>query len=152
MPSPTAQDMYRAMHRLELGPRMRALGFKGSGGRYVLPDDHRWLVIGFQKNRYSTAACVSFTVNVTAADKQTWAAHQSEPWVPAQPDGNAAYPWTDTVRLGGLMPHGIDRWWQVGPYCSDASATEDVLDAIEHFALPWLQRWSKLQVTFGDPD
>jgi hypothetical protein len=48
---PTVQIVYADMLRTEIAPRLRVLGFKGSGNSYVLPDDDRWLLVGFQKNR-----------------------------------------------------------------------------------------------------
>jgi hypothetical protein len=59
----TAQEAYAAMHRNDIAPRLRELGFKGSAGTYVLPDEESWRVVAFQKDRYSTRDWVHFTVN-----------------------------------------------------------------------------------------
>ena len=136
----TAQAIYADMLRLQIGPRLRALGFTGSGASYVLRDDERWLIVGFQKDRYSTAAIVRFTVNLTAADKRAWAkAHAEQQWLPARPSGNARYPVGETIRLGGLMPPGLDHWWAVEASHASNSAAAQVIEAIEFFALPWLR-------------
>ncbi len=125
-------------------PKLRALGFKGSGNSYILPDDDRWLIVAFQKNRYSTAESISFTVNITAADKVVWAAaHARESWVPARPGGNLAYPWTEVKRLGALA-YGHDRWWEVQPGRASALVAAEVIDAIERFGLPWLANFQPI--------
>jgi hypothetical protein len=117
---------------------MRALGFKGSGGRYVLPDADRWLIVAFQKNRYSTAESVSFTVNLTAANKEAWEKFRGGWGLAEQPSGNAVYPGVDVIRLGPIAKTiGYDRWWDVSPH--DSGAAPDVLEAIETYGIPWLR-------------
>jgi uncharacterized protein DUF4304 len=139
--NPTAQDLYTSMLRSAIAPRLRALGFKGSGNSYVLPDHDRWLILAFQKDRYSTAASILFTVNLTSADKHAWAAAQhQQKWVPTRPSGTLRYLWAEVVRLGALIPPGHDRWWEVAPGRARDAAAAEVLDAIERFALPWLRR------------
>lgn len=157
---PTAQTTYADMLRGEIGPRLRALGFKGSAGKYILPDPDRWLMIGFQKDYYSRFEEVSFTVNVTAADKQAWVeAHAAQAWLPERPSGNSHYfvQRTTVIRLGNLMPpRGEDRWWEVRPGQPTTSVSAQVLDAIERRALPWLRSVTPgpaaSRVTFADTE
>jgi len=144
----SAQDVYTQMLRTEVAPQLRAMGFNGSGARYVLPDDHRWLLVAFQKHYYSRADCVEFTVNLTVADKVTWEnARQDQVWLPVRPSGNSHYLASSTViRLGNLMPpRGNDRWWEVGPWRPSKPAANRVLKAIEGLGIPWLRfgttRW-----------
>jgi hypothetical protein len=140
----TAQDSYKNMLRSEIGPGLRALGFKGSGGRYVLPDDERWQLVAFQGNRYNRADRVSFTVNLTAADKAKWAQTRADQmWLPEQPTGNSHFPVDKMIliRLGNLLPPlGEDRWWDVTPDRTTAPVSSEVLGAIETFGIPWLQK------------
>ncbi|NJD29743.1 MAG: DUF4304 domain-containing protein [Chloroflexi bacterium] len=139
----TAQGTFRDMLRLEIAPGMRALGFKGSGGRYVLPDDQRWQVVAFQRNRYSRADYLTFTVNLTVADRAAWAQTRSDQmWLPEAPSGNTTYPVDKTIviRLGNLMPPGgEDRWWEVIPSRTTAQVSSEILRAIETRGIPWLQ-------------
>jgi hypothetical protein len=140
----TAQHIYAAMLRAEIAPRVRALGFKGSGPAFVLPDEDWWLIVAFQKDRYSRADCVRFTVNLTVANKQAWAADRAyEPSLPIRPSGNTQYS-PDTarvIRLGNLLPpRREDRWWEVGPRRPSKPAATRVADAIERVALPWLRQ------------
>lgn len=139
---PTAQAIYADLLRTSIAPRLRTLGFKGSGARYVLPDDDRWLIVAFQKDRYSRSDWLSFTVNMTVAEKTAWAeAHAAQAWLPPRPGGNSNYPVdkTTVLRLGNLMPSGEDRWWEVVPGRPTILAVVEVLDAIEHLAMPWLR-------------
>jgi hypothetical protein len=141
--------MYADMLRVEIAPRLRALGLKGSGATYVLPDDDRWLLVAFQKDYYSRRDCVNFTVNLTVADKKAWdLARQYDPSLPIRPSGNTSYNGgsTKVLRLGNLMPPlGHDRWWEIGPRRASRPAANRVLKAIEGLAIPWLRfgttRW-----------
>jgi uncharacterized protein DUF4304 len=138
----TAQATYADMLRTSIAPRLRALGFKGSGARYILPDADRWLIVAFQKDKYSRSDWVGFTVNVTAAAKAAWAeARAAQAWLPSRPSGNSNYPVekTTVLRLGNLMASGEDRWWEVTPGRPTMLAVIEVLDAIEHLATPWLR-------------
>jgi hypothetical protein len=149
---PTAQTVYATMLRTEIAPRLRELGFKGSGSKYVLPDDDRWLIVGFQKGQYSRADSVPFTVNLTIADKRAWAeARDRKSWLPLRPGGNSHYPVDEqsVIRLGNLMPpDGQDRWWEVRPTRPSGPTAARVLIAIERLALPWFRtgaaRWPEM--------
>jgi uncharacterized protein DUF4304 len=139
------------MLRTQIAPRLRSLGFKGSGAVYVLPDDARWLLIGFQKTYYSRADCVRFTVNLTAADKVMWdEARRRFDWLGIRPTGNSDFaPYSRMIRLGNLMPpNGSDRWWEIGPRRPSKPAASRILKAIESLAVPWLRvgttRWPEL--------
>jgi hypothetical protein len=149
---PTAQAVYADMLRTEVAPRLRGLGFKGSGSSYVLPDDDRWLIVAFQKDHYSRKDCVRFTVNLSVADKREWAeARVATTSLPLRPSGNTQYMGTEMaiIRLGNLMPpNGQDRWWEVGPLRPGGPPAKRVLKAIERLALPWFQtgaaRWPEM--------
>jgi hypothetical protein len=138
----TAQAQFADMLRLEIGPGLRSLGFKGSGGRYVLPDDDSWLLVAFQKDRYNRADLARFTVNLTSVDKETWAdARATQPWLPEQPSGSTHYPveGTRVIRLGSLLPRGEDRWWAVATSRDTTRVAAEILAAIEGAGLPWLR-------------
>jgi hypothetical protein len=146
----TAQTVFAEMLRTEIAPRLRTLGFKGSGRSYVLPDDERWLIVAFQKNYYSRADCVRFTVNLTVADKREEdESRVKAPRLPPRPSGNAHYLEVESggvIRLGNLMPpDGQDRWWEVGPSRTSGPPARRVLRAIERLAIPWFRtgaaRW-----------
>ena len=131
------------MLRGEIAPRLRALGFLGSSGKFVLPSPDWWRIVGFQKDRYSDPEHVRFTVNLTVANKAAWAADREyEPSLPASPSGNTSY-YFDTdkvIRLGPLLPpRHEDRWWDVIPGVPTDPVAELVTSYIERYALPWFQ-------------
>lgn len=68
----TAQETYQAMVREHIAPRLRELGFRGSGSLYSLPDGDAWRLLGFQRSVSSDRQRVRFTVNFTLADKAAW--------------------------------------------------------------------------------
>ena len=143
LPAVTAQSVYANMLRREIAPGLRALGFRGSGSKFVLPRVDWWQIVAFQKDYHSDAEHIRFTVNLTVANKAAWAADREyEPSLPVSPSGNTSY-WYETekrIRLGNLMPpRGEDRWWDVIAGVPTDPVAELVVSAIERRALPWFR-------------
>jgi uncharacterized protein DUF4304 len=115
----SAVDGFRSMMRDHVAPALRAMGFVGSGRSYVLPSDTHWVLLGFQKSRSSDAAAVPFTVNVTVASKEAWAAMR---------------------RTRGYLPERADRWWTLTPATPAAPLAAEVVDALRLAALPEIRR------------
>ena len=139
----TAQSVYATMLRLGVAPRLRALGFLGSGSKYLLPSPEWWQIVAFQKDRHSDPEHVRFTVNLTIANKAAWSADREyEPSLPVSPSGNTTY-YFDTerlIRLGELLPpRHEDRWWDVIPGVPTDPVAELVTSAIERYGLAWLR-------------
>lgn len=135
------------MHRNEIAPRLRILGFKGSAGTYVLPDDAWWRVVAFQKDRYCTRDWVAFTVNLALAAKDEWA-EQAARLHDRRPHPRGAVEMVGYhARLGNQMPpRGEDRWWEFGkdphfinkiPEPPD-NVGREVASIIERYGIPWL--------------
>jgi hypothetical protein len=142
MTNNTAQQVYAAMLRDEIGPRLRELGFSGSSGVYHLRDDHWWCLVAFQKNYYSRRDWVKCTVNVTRFSKVAWERHRARAGGPAKPNGimDPETPAGVTLRIGNLLPPaGEDRWWELTPRQPTARVSGDVVAAIRDRAIPWLQ-------------
>ena len=132
------------MLRQEGAPKLRALGFLGSGAKFVLPSPDWWQIVAFQKDRYSDTERILFTVNLTVANKAAWAADRDyEPSIPESPSGNTSY-WFETekvIRLGPLLPpHHEDRWWDVIAGVPTGPVAELVTSYIERYALPWFRK------------
>lgn len=134
----TAQDHFIAMLRDRVAPALRDLGLKGSGQTFIAQSEDCWLLVGFQKSAYSDSSLVTFTVNVTAANKAAWAAAQTtRPHLPNRPSPNVFYGsfiWQS--RIGNVMPGGKDHWWRLDPHTDPAALAEAVIEAIRDFALP----------------
>jgi hypothetical protein len=125
------------MIRDVVSPAMRALGFKGSGGSYVLPAPGAWVIVGFQRSVHDRRDEVSFTVNLTVASKTAWEAGRAEqPYLPERPAPNMRYgPATWQRRLGSLMPAGADRWWTITVETDVRGVGEDVVGALRDHGL-----------------
>ncbi|MER8046958.1 DUF4304 domain-containing protein [Streptomyces sp. NPDC094032] len=132
--------------RERIGPRLRELGLAGSGPTWLLPDETRWVQLGFQKSRGNTADRQRVTVNLSVIGKDAWERARAEvPRWPARPKPNATYALPGlppAVRIAELMPGPEgDLWWEFpGDGDGDGEATADALcAAIADYALPWLR-------------
>lgn len=137
----TAQDALTVLLREHVGPRLRALGFKGSGASWTA-DRPGWLVsLGFQRSVHGTALDTEFTVNVAVASIEGWnARRQAEPYLPVRPAPNTRYgPSVWHRRIGALQPGGQDRWWAITPRTGLASLAGEVTAAIADHALPAIE-------------
>jgi hypothetical protein len=137
----TGQEAFTTMIRDVLAPALRAAGFRGSGRRFVLPGSTTWLVVGIQKSRWNDATEVSFTVNLTAADRAAWStARATASWLPEAPSGIAIYPVGRTIRIGALLPPDRqDRWWTVRGGADPTRVGEEVAAAILGPGLAWFR-------------
>lgn len=141
-----AQEAFRAMLRDQVAPRLRSLGFKGSGQTFRLPSETHWALLGFQKSAWSDADRVSFYVNLTAVGRDDWAkGREAWPSLPDHPGANWGLPpmieaafagkyWHS--RLGPLIPGGLDRAWVVSAGEDTHEVARAVVAHIEEFAVP----------------
>lgn len=137
------------MMRDEVAPRLRALGFKGSGQRFTLPSETHWAFVGFQRSAWSDRTALRFTINLTVVSKEEWKrARADHSYLGERPQANAAAggpAWDE--RIGFLMPERRDHWWSMGAGEPSEGVAAGVIDAVERFALPELLR----QIA-GSPD
>lgn len=149
----TAQDKFSEMLREEVAPALRRLGAKGSGSNFVLPDPDYFLLLAFQKDRYSTADTVSFTVNLAAVNRREWE-EGWQPWWGKEPTATTFAPVGRHTRLGLLMPQQRDIWWEVTVQADTKSLAAEVVAAIRDYGLPGLHS-AKVRAgeepTTGDP-
>jgi hypothetical protein len=47
----TAQNTFKRMMREQVAPKLRVLGFKGSGQKFVLASDSHWALLGSNARR-----------------------------------------------------------------------------------------------------
>lgn len=137
----TARDAFHGAVRGVLRPRLRALGFTGSGTTFTLPSETHFAMIGLQKSQFSDRRALTFTANVTVVRRDVWAAlRASKPRFPARPAPNTFYGndvWQ--TRIGTLLPSGEDTWWHVTGHADAATAADELATAIEVHALPAMQ-------------
>jgi hypothetical protein len=145
----TAQETFTRMIRERVAPRLRALGFKGSGQRFTLASDSHWALLGFQRSAWGDSHEGRFTLNLTVVSKEAWEASRAEKphrgTVPAANAFEGVPAWEE--RIGMLMPGRLDRWWELRAGEPTESVTAEVLSAVENYALPEMRR----QIA-GSPD
>ncbi|HYF71751.1 MAG TPA: DUF4304 domain-containing protein [Nocardioides sp.] len=137
----TAQSLYDLLVKEHLSPGLRALGFKGSGGRYALAGVAPFALLGLQKSAYSDAAEVQFTANLTVVSEDVWQTLRSQrPHYPERPSPGTRY--GDRVpqaRIGALTPSGEDKWWRVTSPELLSDVASDVLHDVEVYGVPWMR-------------
>lgn len=135
--------------REQVAPRLRTLGFNGSGQRFTLQSDTHWALLGFQRSAWGTSSEGRFTINLTVVAKDVWeASRASRPHGGPSPAPNAfeGMPaWEE--RIGMLTPERLDQWWTVRANEPTERVAAEVVRAIEDYALPEMRR----QIA-GSPD
>jgi hypothetical protein len=134
----TAQQVFNDALRLRIAPALRSFGFKGSGAAYELPSDSHWAILGFQKSVASDRYVVKFTINLTVVSKDIWDAERVDrSYLSTKPTPNVqSGPFAWEKRIGSLMPDRSDHWWSMSTARSIDPVVEDVLFAIQTYALP----------------
>lgn len=138
----TAQEAYKAMIRDRLSPRLRALGFKGSGGSYEWPSQTHWIILGVQASQFSSADGVKFTLNCQVVRRDVWEeARRERSFLGPRPKPNTIagnFVWH--ARIGSLMPRGEDRWWWLRPSDDVETLTDEVVAAVQDSVVPAIHR------------
>lgn len=137
----TAQEALAALLREHIGPKLRALGFKGSGAAWTADRPGVLVGLGVQRSVHGTREQTEFTINVTVVSIDAWNALRIErPYLPARPAANTRYgPAVWQRRIGSLMPGGRDRWWTIGPTSDLGALADEVADPISEHVLPAIE-------------
>lgn len=134
------QETYKELVKDQISPAVRDSGLKGSAGRYQLPSDDHWALVGFQKSAYSDAEHIKFTVNLFVVSRDEWElARADHSFYPEKPTAGTHWAAGTQTRIGRLMPVGDDHWWDLYPTTSPDQLVDDVVGAIREFALPWMR-------------
>lgn len=104
----TSQAVLATLLREHVAPTLRRSGFSGSGQDFHRPIDGNWAAINFQRDRYSTAAKLRFTINLGTAST---AVRIEDGFVAEDPAREIECHWR--TRIGTLLPSGDDTWWDV---------------------------------------
>jgi hypothetical protein len=129
------------MLRDEIAPALRRLGLKGSGQAYTIPSDTHWAVIGLQKFTWSDADRVEFTINLTVARKDEWAAaYASTPYIGKRPKPNVSGGPSWWTRIGSVLPGDRERTWEVHAGAATEPVAGDVVATIRDHALPAMRK------------
>ena len=113
----TAQSVYAELMKQRFAPFLREAGLRGSGGRFELASEARWLLLGFQKSAHSDRDHVRFTVNLLAICREEWESKRAaKPYLGSKPRPSTHYGnWAEHARIGQLTPAGEDKWWSLRP-------------------------------------
>jgi hypothetical protein len=139
----TSQQVFSAWLRSDIAPRLRDAGFSGSGQDFHRRIGRNWAVVNFQRDRYSTAQELRFTVNLGTASAAALAASGEDPDAPPP---EVICHWRQ--RIGALLPLHHDVWWTIRDSAdqSDLHAlTQEVGDALTERAMPELERMANDQ-------
>lgn len=134
-----APDLFKGLLATHWAPALRALGFKGSGRIFVLPDDRDWVMLGFQSSSASNAEWVKFTINLLVVGKQAWEeARVRSPHLSAKPSPNTIGPHRYVQRIGKLT-HGDDHWWRLYASQNTEPLITEILTVLRDVAVPKLR-------------
>ncbi|GAA3986673.1 hypothetical protein GCM10022247_01260 [Allokutzneria multivorans] len=133
--------VYQELMRTRIAPWFREAGFRGSGGKFVLPSESHWALLGFQKSVHNDRDEVRFTVNLLCVSKQQWASlHAAEPFLGERPSATVYYGReVPRARIGELTPSGEDKWWRLRSGRSVEPIVADLLHDLAEHAIPWLR-------------
>jgi len=136
----TAQQMYTDLMKRSFGPALRALGLKGSSGRFELPSERYWSLLGFQKSAFSDSDSLKFTVNLSVISRDAWAEQaSSDPQLGKKPAPSVFYgSWAEQVRIGRLTPSKEDLWWWLRRGEDPRLVADEVVTTLVDIAVPWL--------------
>jgi hypothetical protein len=138
-----ARDLLKQTTRDQIAPDLRAMGFKGSGQQFRIPNeagDHA--ILGFQLWKWNHAELARFTANVSFYGAPEWdSAHAREPWLGKAPTPNTNYSMGWEERIGYLLqPYPHDHWWAIaGDPVEARLVARDVVAVVRADVLPQLQ-------------
>jgi hypothetical protein len=136
----TAQEHYKSLVHDHLSPAFRSMGLKGGSGRYQLPvGDRGWLLVRFEKWKYSNRAEIKFRISSFAVSASEWSKSE-ESQAGRQPDGISHYHDVNSrpVCLGdGVL--GVDHWWELNALTDLSQLSERINQAMRTHGMPWLR-------------
>jgi hypothetical protein len=130
--------MLRDLLRVHVAPALRSNGYAGSGQNFHRRIGPNWAAVNIQRDRYSTADEVRFTINLGTASTVVRVEDGESPDEPAD---EVRCHWR--TRLGALIPGHNDTWWTVRTRMPPAKVDElgaDVARLLVELAVPALDR------------
>ena len=117
-----AQAVLKVWTTNALAPALRAMGFRGSGQVFTLPDEDCWALLGVQKSTSSSSDRLKFTINLSVANRHLWneLREWQHYWLGVRPSANVGSPGQTMQRIGAVLPEPEDKWWPVPANASPA--------------------------------
>jgi hypothetical protein len=128
----TTRERYDAMIKSPIGVHLRELGFRKQRNAFFRSTEHGWIAIDFQASQFGTRESVSFTVNLGANFVELRTSGEEPPLL-----GRAH---VEFQRLGHLLPQARDYWWRLEPDTDLDSIANELIWALDQYAIPWLER------------
>lgn len=133
----TVQDEFKLLMKDRIAPKLRELGFKGSGQNYSLPSDAYWALVGFQKSMFSDSHELKFTINILVVNKNEWEKARSErSYFPAKPNPTTKWGIGWERRIGFLLPEKCDHWWSMELNSNLENISGQVVESVAKYVLP----------------
>jgi hypothetical protein len=136
------KDVFKQMMRDEVAPELRRLGFTGSGVNYTLPHPELYLLLHFQAEDADEPGSLMVTINISMMNKVEYEEGRQS-FFPRRPTAASLFPLGRQFRIGALMGH-VDKWWEISADQPTETTSSQLVNAVEEFALPELQRGSML--------
>lgn len=124
----TPRVAYDQMIRDELGPSLRARGFRKRRNNFRRTEEAGWQVVDFQASQWGSRDEVRFTLNL---------------WVGVTELADADADSHVQERIGAVLD-GDDRWWSVDATTDIDRLADELRRIVDEYALPWLQERSSL--------
>jgi hypothetical protein len=112
----SASDLLRDLLRDEISPALRALGMKGSAGKYRLERGPNRGLLEIQKHAGRSRRLCEFTFNLSAEES-------------SHPTGVGGFTYW-TARIGEVLPERGDTWWVLPAHSDTESLRQDLLRAL----------------------
>jgi hypothetical protein len=133
-----AKVLWKDALRDDVAPRLRQMGFKGSGQVFRLPEQHGYLAsIGFQGNQHNTRAMARYRLSMSIVCMEEF---RAKGWS-ALPQPTALYPGLDKAvqaSIGMFLATKHDHWWMLGQPLAVAPVVDDILWSVQSVMLPMM--------------
>jgi hypothetical protein len=132
-----ALELFRPLMRDHIAPRLRELGFVGSGQNYRLPNPAgHFAHLNFQRDKWNDATACGFTGNITFIRREDW---PEGTWMGERPTGGAWYPVPGVYERIGAFMGTDDHWWVIRTEADLRPIAEEVVDVVRDAVLPDLR-------------
>ena len=112
------------MLRDNVGPWLRARGFRKRRNRFRRADDDGWQVVDFQASQWGSRDEVRFTINL---------------WVGVAELADTQADAQVQERVGRLLPGGEDHWWSLDAATNTTTLADELRQVLQERCLPWLE-------------
>jgi len=129
-----------------LAKELKAIGCKKSGRNFVLEGEESLRLVNVQASQWNFENRGEFTLNLGAYFPKVERLLKS----PRLKTFPKEYECTVRVRIGELMPGGLDTWWKLDASTDDAKLAGELVEAWTRYGKPWFESMTTLQGLYGE--